>query len=100
LRESRSRALRLPFAAGLPKTLDVGESFSIYFPYTGKTFLAEDLRKIGFTDTFNKRHWASRKELKHVLAKYKKELGPMAKTNTELERADDAVPVPEINSAK
>jgi hypothetical protein len=67
---------------------------------TGKTFLAEDLRKIGFTDTFNKRHWASRKELKHVLAKYKKELGPMAKTNTELERADDAVPVPEINSAK
>jgi hypothetical protein len=77
----------------------VGESFSIYFPYTGKTFLAEDLRKIGFTDTFDKRHWASRKELQHVLAKYKKELGPMAKTNAELERADDAVPVPEINSA-
>jgi len=76
-----------PFSGGLPKTLDIGEAFSAYFPYTtGKTFLADDLRLIGFLDTFNRHHWAPRRDMKNVLAKYRKEIGAVAPTNQTLER--------------
>jgi hypothetical protein len=85
-----------PFSGGLPKPLDVGETFSVYFPYSGDTFLAEDLRLIGFVDTFSKYHWASRRDLKNVLEKYRKQRGTVAPTNRDLQRADSETLTPEI----
>jgi len=76
--------------------LDVGETFSVYFPYSGDTFLAEDLRLIGFVDTFSKYHWASRRDLKNVLEKYRKQRGTVAPTNRDLQRADSETLTPEI----
>src|SRR5262245_31209382 len=88
-----------PFSGGLPKPLEVGDSFSAYFPYAAeKTFLADDLKQIGFFDTFHRHHWAPRRDLKNVLAKYKKEIGTVAPTNADLKRDDGAGLVPDITT--
>lgn len=66
-----------PFSGGLPKKLAVGESFSVHFPFNPEGFLADDIRKIGFLDTFGRHHWAPRKAVKKVVATYEDVFGPV-----------------------
>jgi hypothetical protein len=52
-----------PFSGGLPKKLAVGESFSVYFTADVEWFNPRhNLTRFGFTDTFNRTHWCSRRD--------------------------------------
>jgi hypothetical protein len=52
-----------PFSGGLPKTVAVGEMFSVYF-VPNHTGLAEDsYDRIGFSDTFGRLHWAPKAQI-------------------------------------
>lgn len=57
-----------PFGGGLPKTLKVGEEFSLYFPYSAQTFSRGNLTQVGVCDGFSRRHRASRKQIRKVKA--------------------------------
>lgn len=85
-----------PFSGGLPKTVEIGELFSVYFPFAPKTFLAEDIKKIGFRDTFGKHHWAARRDVKNILAKYRKEHGSLPNQSGDIKRENESAVQPEI----
>lgn len=51
-----------PFSGGLPKTLNVGQSFSAHFPRTTEFFEESDLVRFGFKDSFGRYHWASKRK--------------------------------------
>lgn len=55
-----------PFSGGLPKKLSVGESFTSYFP-VAKNWLKEDLVQFGFSDTFGRKHWCSKRNGKRLM---------------------------------
>ncbi len=55
-----------PFSGGLPKILEVGESFTVYFPVSLNWFENEHLTLFGWEDTFGRRHWCTRKAVKRV----------------------------------
>jgi hypothetical protein len=55
-----------PFSGGLPKKVGVGEQFTVHLtPY--HEHLAEDpIVRVGFHDTFGRKHWAPRKQVARV----------------------------------
>lgn len=55
-----------PFSGGLPKKLEVGESFSAYFILRHEAFRDEPIVDVGFVDTFGRNHWAPRKSVAKV----------------------------------
>jgi hypothetical protein len=55
-----------PFGGGLPRTLKVGESHSLYFPYDSRSFGRERLGRVGLSDNFDRFHDAPRRELRKV----------------------------------
>lgn len=59
-----------PFGGGLPKKIEVGESFALYFPYQRDTFLREPLVKLGCRDTFGRNHWVRPADLTKLLRKF------------------------------
>lgn len=57
-----------PFGGGLPKKLDVGEEFSSFLTLNHSYLRDEPVVHVGFTDTFDRKHWASRKQVAAVRA--------------------------------
>jgi hypothetical protein len=55
-----------PFGGGLPKKIEVGEQFSVYFPPDAEALADDEFDQIGFTDTFGRHHWAPKKQLMEV----------------------------------
>ena len=49
-----------PFSGGLPKTLAVGQQFSVYFIPDHEMLAGSGYDRIGFHDTFGKFHWAKK----------------------------------------
>jgi hypothetical protein len=56
-----------PFSGGLPKKLDVGESFSASFVYKHDGLRDTDIIDVGFDDTFGRDHWVPRYQVRAVL---------------------------------
>lgn len=56
-----------PFSGGLPKKIAVGESFSSYFVLLHKGFRDEPIIDVGFCDTFDRNHWAPRREVQKAI---------------------------------
>lgn len=54
-----------PFSGGLPKTLKVGENFTLYFPREVDWF-ENDVRGVGVNDSFNRNHWCDREDVAKV----------------------------------
>ncbi|KAA3517561.1 hypothetical protein G6L63_21140 [Agrobacterium vitis] len=50
-----------PFSGGLPKKVDVGESFSAFFVKKHAAIAIKNVVDVGFTDTFGRCHWARRR---------------------------------------
>ncbi|MFO1242972.1 MAG: hypothetical protein U1E36_07225 [Rickettsiales bacterium] len=57
-----------PFSGGLPKKLSVGEQFSVYFPLS-KIWIKDGLVRFGFSDTFGRYHWCSKKTCRAFVKK-------------------------------
>lgn len=57
-----------PFSGGLPKTLNVGETFNVHFPRSRHWYDEANLVRFGFTDSFGRIHWATRSQCKEVRA--------------------------------
>lgn len=55
-----------PFSGGLPKKIDVGESFSAYFVFRHEAIRDEPIIDVGFNDTFGRNHWAPRRDVRKV----------------------------------
>ena len=60
-----------PFGGGLPKKLAVGEDFSVYLTPIHEGLAGADYDRIGFTDTFNRFHWAPTRGMAETKAKIK-----------------------------
>jgi len=63
------------FGGGLPKKLAVGETFSLYFPFTADSFARDPLARAGVSDVFGQFHAISRKDINTVKAELNKEFG-------------------------
>jgi hypothetical protein len=50
-----------PFGGGLPKKLEVGEQFTVHLVPDHEFLAKGNYQRIGFTDTFGRSHWASRR---------------------------------------
>lgn len=61
-----------PFSGGLPKALDVGEDLQLYFPFERSGFLADDLERVGFVDTFGRNHWVRRNVFLRAVSEHRK----------------------------
>lgn len=61
-----------PFAGGLPKKLAVGETFSLYFPFSADSFARDPIKRLGVSDVFGNFHDARRKDIKAVTAELDK----------------------------
>jgi hypothetical protein len=55
-----------PFGGGLPATLKVGESLSLYFPHNAGSFARDRLGHIGLNDNFGRFHGAPRLAIRKV----------------------------------
>jgi hypothetical protein len=53
-----------PFGGGLPKKLQVGEQFSVHFVANHEPLSKDNYDCIGFSDTFDRYHWAPLKQLR------------------------------------
>jgi len=51
----------------LPKKLDVGEQFSVYFIADHQSLAKGDYQRIGFDDTFGSLHWPPRRHILDAL---------------------------------
>jgi hypothetical protein len=56
-----------PFAGGFPKKLEVGGSFSAYLIPDHETLARGDYERIGFSDSFGRLHWATRRDILQTL---------------------------------
>src|SRR5688572_32879395 len=54
------------FAEPLPKKIYVGEKFSAYFIPTPEFLACDDYSRIGFRDSYNRLHWAPRRQLRNT----------------------------------
>lgn len=52
-----------PYAGGLPKKVEVGDQFTTYFVPDHETLAGNDVKFIGYSDTFGRIHWAPKKDL-------------------------------------
>ena len=55
-----------PFGGGLPRTLKVGESHTLYFPHNEQSFGRDHLGRVGLNDSFGRFHGAAKRDLKTV----------------------------------
>jgi hypothetical protein len=59
-----------PFAGGLPKKVEVGDQFAVYFVPDHAGLARDEIDRVGFSDTFGRTHWAPKKHLvearKHI----------------------------------
>jgi hypothetical protein len=53
-----------PFGGGLPKKVEVGEQFSVYFTAYHDGLAADEFDQIGFHDLFGRNHWAQKRQLR------------------------------------
>jgi hypothetical protein len=53
-----------PLSGQLPHKLEVGEKFSLLFPYDENAFLKEGWSHVGINDYFGRTHWANKKAVK------------------------------------
>ncbi|TDX77742.1 hypothetical protein EDE05_11451 [Neorhizobium sp. R1-B] len=60
-----------PFSGGLPKKIDVGESFNAFFVKKHAAIATQNVVDVGFTDTFGRNHWARRKDVTKVRTEVK-----------------------------
>ena len=56
-----------PFAGGLPKKIEIGETFSVYLVPDHETLARGDYQRVGFDDSFGRMHWASRRDIVTML---------------------------------
>jgi hypothetical protein len=56
-----------PFSGGLPKKIATGESFNSYFP-RGVDWFEQKRFRIGFSDSFDRNHWCSARDIRKVIA--------------------------------
>jgi hypothetical protein len=53
-----------PFAGGtLPKKIEVGDEFTTYLIPDHEGLAKNDFDRVGFSDTFSRMHWCSRRDL-------------------------------------
>ena len=64
-----------PFAGGLPKQIEVGETFSLHFPFEHGGWLAGPVVRIGVRDTFSRFHWAPRDQFRRVRKTHRQQFG-------------------------
>lgn len=61
-----------PYSGGLPKKIEVGEEFTAFFTPDHQELARDEVIRVGFTDTFNRFHWAPARDLikarKHIRA--------------------------------
>jgi len=56
-----------PFSGGLPKKIDVGETFAAFFTVDNDWFGENNnLVRFGFQDTFGRNHWCSKKDVSRL----------------------------------
>ncbi len=60
---TRSTKIKAPFGGGLPKTVAVGQQFSVYFIPDHEELARDNYDRIGFHDTFGKYHWAAKRDV-------------------------------------
>lgn len=70
-----------PFSGGLPKKLDVGEEFSLYFPFVADAHLGS-MERVGVVDTFGRNHWCSKKHMRRAHERFKSEFGVTSGANS------------------
>ena len=56
-----------------PTRLEVGDQANFVFPYNRDSFLKDNFTQVGVADGFGRLHWASRRDLRMVRAKYQKD---------------------------
>jgi hypothetical protein len=65
-----------PFAGGLPKSVNVGETFALYFPFEREGWLGEEtIDRIGVRDTFGRFHWALNRDVTRAREAYRRHFG-------------------------
>jgi hypothetical protein len=57
-------------SGGLPAELVVGQTLRLNYPVCDEWFENGAMNKLGVTDTFNRHHWASTKNMKWLLKQY------------------------------
>jgi hypothetical protein len=78
-----------PFSGGLPKKIEVGHEFSPKYWY-GENWLEKNILNIGVVDSFNRKHFCRRSDIKRVKKEYFKDKAA-GKLEKEEERHDDAI---------
>jgi hypothetical protein len=58
-----------PFT-NLPKKIEVGEEFSLRFWSGEKSFIGDEVDRVGVTDTFGRHHWCKHRQVKKVQADF------------------------------
>jgi hypothetical protein len=75
-----------PCSGGLPKKIEVGEDFSLQYWY-GENWLSENVLRVGVVDSFNRKHWCRRSDVRRVKKTYMAD-----KAAGKLAKEDRAVP--------
>ena len=64
----------IPYSGKLPADLEVTEEITLLFNWPPKFLSSEQtIARIGIIDSFDRKHWASKKDLNKVIADWKKE---------------------------
>lgn len=62
-----------PYSTKLPCELDVGKSCHLFFTYKKDSFLSEGFTHIGIIDSFGRKHYVPKSDIKKTRKKYLKE---------------------------
>jgi hypothetical protein len=60
-----------PLSGQLPKTLGVGETIDLLFPYERQCLLGENWSHVGISDTFGRVHWAPTRHVREARKTYR-----------------------------
>ena len=66
-----------PFGGGLSCKIEPGDSKSFYFPFSSEIFLREPITRIGVLDTYNRKIWCRRRDLREVQKKFDEAFKPI-----------------------
>ncbi|WP_146119532.1 hypothetical protein [Phyllobacterium phragmitis] len=69
-----------PFSGGLPKKIEVGEEFRVYFPLNHGGLRDSKIIDVGFHDTFGRYNWAPRKHVAAVINQIRKHFPKTSET--------------------
>jgi hypothetical protein len=58
-----------PFT-NLPKKIEVGEDFSLRFWSGERSFIGDEVDRVGVSDSFGRHHWCARRQVKKVQASF------------------------------